>query len=155
MRALLIEPHHAEQRYGVREVDIPCQPGSEEPDYLYMGKLLGDGFPERIRPAAEALAGHGVYCDDGFRSKDHEGYIHLKAVYPLPLAGSLLVVGERSDPFEGLTICAASVSLLTIAEMVRDTYIDRAAAKELYDEADRAMERDHPEVVTLRGAYPR
>lgn len=131
MRALLIEVLADRRAISVREVDVPGRPGSDEPDYDRMSDLVGGGFLERVPgPNVPALLGHGLYVDEEGLGKPQEAYTHCPALHEDPLAGKILVMGEK-DTEDGLVACAASISIMTLYDLVRDGYCDRDRAQDL------------------------
>lgn len=145
MKAFLITLNHAAKRCEVKPVEVRENDG--EIDITHFYELLDVDLFGVVRPRGRALAGHCAYIDDNGLAKPQEGYILCQELYPLPIAGPLLLLGEG---YAG-SAAAATVDEATLRALFEKSYVNRnyaRSAHQLHEMKTQATAGPHEFVLT-------
>jgi hypothetical protein len=149
MKAFLITPDHAMQICVVQEVDVKVN-ADDGVDVAHICELLGADYFDVVGSGQGALAGHCGYVDGDGLLKPQSGYILCPELYSLPLAGPLLLLGEKFNPEEGWVSSAATLAAEDVGALFVRAYVSRRFAKAAHDLSERQIKQANPDVIVMR-----
>ena len=149
MKAFLITPDHAMQMCVVQEVEVRAS-DDDGADVSHIWELLNADCFDVVRSKHGSFANHCVYVDGEGLLKPQAGHILCQDLYPLPLAGSLLLLGEKFNPEEGWITSAATLGVAAVRDLFSKAYVSRRFAKAAHDLAELQMMQANPEMIVMR-----
>ncbi len=147
MNGILISPDHDNRCALVQSVDVlPGEDGDFDLKFVY--KLLGCDLVQILDvDQASALAGHSAVLDEEGCLKPARGYLLIPQLYPLPLAGKVLLLGL--DSCEGDMI-DAQVGEEVVRGLVAGAWCDPRKAYELTKQHEDQIAAAYPGVIVVR-----
>ncbi len=151
MKGLLIEPDHLAQRTVVTPIDVAQDAdGDARLEHLY--QLLGcSQVTIKQLPPDGRFAGHAFVADADGLLREHRGYMFMPALHPVPLAGSILILGYGRGP-TGLGPRAATVSEADLRGVGTCAYCTPRFAQAALRLHEDEVRRRHPGAIVIPGS---
>lgn len=128
--AFLIKPNHIQKTCSIEQVELSNNEDTQYKDILR--NIEANSLTVVRAERTKVLRGHVAYMDDEGLLVPHAGYITCKELYPLPLAGNLLITGisEFGNSVD------ASLTLAEISRLFKDSWTSPEMAREKHREAE-------------------
>ena len=149
MKAFLIAPDHACGCTVVSEVDVRAAPeGGADLQHVY--QLLDCSLIEIVEAAMTSpLAGHVLVVDEEGLLKPHAGSLFMPRLYPTPIAGKLLVLGQGSGDDGDPQLSDASASLDEVRASIGRSYCSPQFARVALRLHEDFMRRRFPDAIVI------